>query len=165
MDSSACHPSLLVVLKRLGDSIMKKKWIVVAESSRARIFSVEGRSRPLKEIDDMVNDASRAHDLDLASDTTGRTFDSNGLGGRHAMEPRLEPKQVEALHFAHDVCERIDHARKAGDCNDLVLVSSPGFLGLLKQTLDAVTKKHVSKTINKNLIHKTEAEIRNYVFH
>lgn len=144
---------------------MKKKWIVVAESSRARIFSVVNRSSPLMEVEDLVNEASRMDDLELVSDQPGRSFDSNGAGGRHAMEPRLEPKKVETLHFAHDVCDRIDQARKKGDCNDLVIISSPGFLGLMKQTLGAVTQKHISQTINKNLIHKSEAEIRNYVFH
>jgi protein required for attachment to host cells len=143
---------------------MKKKWIVVAESSRARIFSVESRSEPLKEVSDLVNEASRQHGSFLHSDNLGRTFDSNGAGGRHAMEPRLEPKKVETLHFAHDVCDKLEQARKTGQCNDLVIISSPSFLGLMKQTLGAVTQKHITKTISKNLIHKSEAEIRNYVF-
>jgi protein required for attachment to host cells len=144
---------------------MKKKWVVVAESSRARIFSVESRTSPLKEVDDMVNVASRAHAQELVSDVQGRTFDSNGQGGRHAMEPRIEPKKLEVSHFAHDVSERLENARRVGDYNDLVLISSPGFLGMLKQSLGNVTQKHISKTINKNLIHKSESEIRDYLFH
>ena len=143
---------------------MKKKWIVVAESSRARIFSVESRTAPLKEIDDMVNEASRLHTDELVSDVPGRTFDSHGQGGRHAMEPRVEPKKLETIHFAHDLSERLENARRVGDYNDLVLISSPGFLGMLKQNLGNVTQKHISKTINKNLIHKSEAEIRDYLF-
>ncbi|WP_438971852.1 host attachment protein [Methylophaga sp.] len=144
---------------------MKKKWIVVAESSRARIFSVESRTTPLKEVDDMVNVASRFKDEELVTDEPGRSFDSHGQGGRHAMEPRTEPKETEVMHFAHDLGERLENARRVGDYNDLVLISSPGFLGVLKQSLGNVTQKHISQTINKNLVQKSEAEIRDYLFH
>ncbi len=143
---------------------MKKKWVVVAESSRARIFSVESRTSPLKEVDDLINSASRLKGEELMSDDAGRSFDSHGQGGRHAMEPRTEPKETEVQHFAHDVGERLENARRVGDYNDLVIISSPGFLGKPKQSLGSVTQKHISQTINKNLIHKSEAEIRDYLF-
>lgn len=142
---------------------MKKKWVVVAESSRARFFSVESRTSPLKEIEDMVNPGARLQGQDLTADGFGRTFDSNGQG-RHAMEPRTEPKKQEAINFAHNVSERLENARRTGDYNDLVLIASPGFLGMLREHLGEVTQKHISKTINKNLINKTEAEIRGYLF-
>lgn len=139
---------------------MKKKWIVVAESSRARIFSVESRTTPLKEVDEIVNNVSHHEET-----TNGHSQEGNGQGGRHAMEPRIEPKKLETVHFAHDISERLENARRVGDYNDLVLISSPGFLGMLKQNLGTVTQKHISQTINKNLIHKSEAEIRDYLFH
>jgi protein required for attachment to host cells len=139
---------------------MKKKWIVVAESNRAKIFSVESRTSPLKEIDDIVNE-SMQHELNA----NGHDHEGNGQGGRQAMEPRIEPKKLDMVHFAHDVSERLETARRTGDYNDLVLISSPGFLGMLKQNLGTVTQKHISQTINKNLIHKSEAEIRDYLFH
>lgn len=138
---------------------MKKKWIVVAESNRARIYSVESRTSPLKEIDEIVNHASHE------DEPLNGQLEGNGQGGRHPMEPRIEPKKLEMVHFAHDVSERLENARRVGDYNDLVLISSPGFLGMLKQNLGTVTQKHISQTINKNLIHKSEAEIRDYLFH
>ncbi|KGM08072.1 hypothetical protein LP43_0495 [Methylophaga thiooxydans] len=135
---------------------MKKKWIVVAESSRARIFSVESRTTPLKELDAMVHPGTPV---------TEQSFGLEGHhGGRHPLESRLEPKEVETLHFAHDLGEHLETARRSGDYNDLVLISSPGFLGKLKQHLGTVTLKNISQTINKNLIHKSESEIRNYLF-
>ena len=143
---------------------MKKKWVVVAESSRARIFDVVSRTEPMKEIDDLVNVASREHDRDLTSDVPGRAFDTNGLGGRHSMEPHTDPKKQEIAQFAQFVGDRIEKARRVGDCNELVLISSPEFLGLLRQKLDGETQKHISKTINKNLIQKSEAEIRAYMY-
>ncbi|MGR9105796.1 MAG: host attachment protein [Gammaproteobacteria bacterium] len=142
---------------------MSKLWVVVAESSRARIFSVVNRISPLAEIDDLVNPAARSHDRDLTSDTPGRSFDSAGLG-RHAMEPATDPKKNEVIVFARKIGERLGSARKAGEFDELILICSPEFLGLLRQNLDDVLKKHVTKTINKNLIHKDEAQIREYLF-
>ena len=139
---------------------MKKKWIVVAESNRAKIYSVESRTSPLREIDEIVSAAS-LHDDDLH----GVPPEGNGQGGRHPLVSRIEPKKLETVHFAHDISERLESARRDGDYNDLVLISSPSFLGMLKQSLGTVTLKHISKTINKNLIHKSESEIRDYVFH
>lgn len=139
---------------------MKKKWIVVAESCRARIFSVESRNSPLKEIDAMEYDPSLNGEVAIAADYRAEGHQ----GGRASMDPRMEPKEVEALHFAQDLGERLETARRGGDYNDLVLISPPGFLGMLKQHLGNVTHKYVSKTINKNLIDKKESEIRSYVF-
>jgi protein required for attachment to host cells len=143
---------------------MSKLWVVVAESSRARIFSVVNWVSPLIEIDDMLNPAARFHDRDLTSDLPGRVFDSSGQGGRHSMEPSADPKKNEVAVFARKIGERLDSARKAGQFNELILICSPEFLGLLRRNLDDVLKKHVTKTINKNLIQKDEAQIREYLF-
>ena len=134
---------------------MKKKWIVVAESCRARIFSVESRNSPLKEID-AVDQYSLMKNMAVLDDELP--------SGRSSMEARLDPKEVDALHFAQDLSEHLENARRTGDYNDLVIISSPNFLGKLKQCLGAVTHKCVSKTINKNLIHKREADIRRYLY-
>jgi protein required for attachment to host cells len=136
---------------------MKKKWIVVAESNRARIYSVESRFSPLREIDEIVHHVSH-------EEPANGQLEGNGQGGRHPMETRIEPKKLETVHFAHDVGERLENARRVGDYNDLVLISSPSFLGMLKQNLGTVTQRHISQTINKNLIHKSESEIRDYLF-
>ncbi len=142
---------------------MSKLWVVVAESSRARIFSVVNRISPLNEIDDMVNPAARSHDRDLTSDLPGRSFDSTGHG-RHSIEPSVDPKKNEVIVFARKVSERLGSARKAGQFDELILICSPEFLGLLRQNLDDVLKKHVTRTINKNLVQKDEAQIREYLF-
>jgi protein required for attachment to host cells len=142
---------------------MSKLWVVVAESSRARFFSVVNRISPLNEIDDMVNPAARIHDRDLTSDLPGRTFDPAGIG-RHSIEPSVDPKKNEVIVFAKKVSERLGSARKAGQFDELILICSPEFLGLLRQNLDDVLKKHVTRTINKNLVQKDEAQIREYLY-
>ena len=69
---------------------MKSTWIVVAESARARIFTMSGIGGKLQEITDLSHPESRLHDTELSSDLPGRTFDIQGQG-RHGMEPATDP--------------------------------------------------------------------------
>ena len=102
---------------------MKQKWIVVAESSRARIFAVDSKHQPLIEIDDLVNPASRVMNHDLVSDRPGR----NARGAsQHVMVPHSDPQKNEAQRFAQSVSERLEAGRVSGDFNDLVIVAPSG---------------------------------------
>ena len=47
---------------------MSSIWVVVAESSRAKLYSAENRKAPLVEIGDFVHPESRLHDGDLVAD-------------------------------------------------------------------------------------------------
>ena len=78
------------------------KWIIVADSSRARLFSYHGLKSPLKEFDDLAHTASRMHEGELTSDLPGRSFDSTGHN-RHALEQKSTVKDQEAHLFAAQV--------------------------------------------------------------
>lgn len=140
---------------------MKQKWIVVAESSRARIFAVDSKHQPLIEIDDLVNPASRVMNHDLVSDRPGR----NARGGtQHVMVPHSDPQKNEAQRFAQSVSERLEAGRISGDFNDLVIVAPSGFMGMLRQQIGHTTQKLISHSLTKNLIQKSEAQIRDYIY-
>ncbi|MDT8311369.1 MAG: host attachment protein [Methylophaga sp.] len=140
---------------------MKQKWIVVAESSRARIFAVDNKNQPLIEIDDMVNPASRVQNHDLVADRPGRN--SRG-SSQHALEPHSDPQKLEAQRFAQSLSDRLEAGRIGGDFNDLVIVAPSGFMGLLRQHISYTTQKLISHTLTKNLIQKSEAQIRDYLY-
>lgn len=142
---------------------MQKTWVVAAESSRARIFSLENRIAPLRAVDDLSNPVARTHERDLISDRPGRSFDSGGEG-RHSMEPQVDPKHHEAVAFAKRINERLEQGRTKGDFEELILIAPPEFLGILRQNLNGNTVKHVTKTIAKHLVQKDETEIREYLF-
>ncbi|AAU93248.1 MULTISPECIES: host attachment protein [Methylococcus] len=142
---------------------MFKTWVVAAESSRARIFAIDNRLNPLKEIDDLVHAEGRAKEQDLTSDRPGRMLNSS-TEGRHDYEKPQDAKQHEAQVFAKRVADRLEQARVNGDCLSLILIAAPEFLGLLRQALSGPTAKLVSKTLDKNLVQKTEQEIRSYIF-
>jgi len=70
---------------------MPKIWVVTAESSRARIFAVENRIGPMRELEDIAHTEGRTRDQDMVSDRPGRAFDSSGEN-RHAMERQVDPQ-------------------------------------------------------------------------
>lgn len=141
---------------------MKKTWVVVADSSRAKIYQIDGARGPLEEVEALVHPEARVHDQQLTSDLPGRTFDSNGQG-RHAMEPPTTPKENEAMVFAREVCNRVKAARVSGEAESFIIAAAPSFLGLIRNTLDAATKARVTMEIDKNLVRMKPDEIRSHL--
>src|SRR5215471_13213266 len=79
-------------------AMKKDTWLIVANSSLARIYKIEKRSE-LKELKVLEHPESRLHNLDLVSDKPGRDFESAGIG-KHALEPKTLPKKQEFITFA-----------------------------------------------------------------
>ena len=137
--------------------------VIVAESSRARIFEMENPSIPLKEIRDMVHPESRAHVQELTSDLPGRSFDSHGQG-RHAMETSVDAKEQESIQFAEQLAALINSEYIERKTDRIYIAAAPHFLGLLRKKLDNETKRHIVRQINKNLVTMNEEEIREHLF-
>lgn len=138
---------------------MAKTWVVVADSSRARIFRAEGRDGRLVEMEAMAHPEGRLREASLTTDLPGRTFDSHGQG-RHAMEEETPPKRHEAIQFAKRIGGVLENARNAGDYDALVIVAEPRFLGLLRENLSHETIKLVGVQLDKNLVRQGPEAIR-----
>ena len=104
---------------------MATKWVVVAESSRARIFVFQQAGLTMEELEGLTHPASRAHERDLISDRPGRSFDSFG-SGRHAMEEEVSLKQQEAIVFAREISDRLAR-RTRGEFDDSLSSRRPPF--------------------------------------
>ena len=130
---------------------MKSTWIVVAESARARIFTMSGIAGKLQEVTDLSHPESRLHDTELSSDLPGRTFDIQGQG-RHAMEPATDPKEREAQAFATEIARHIERGRHEGNFDALVLVAPPKFLGRLRAELTKPARDTLVGELDKNLV-------------
>lgn len=139
------------------DMINETTWVVVANSSRARIFRLESRNN-LVEMDGLVHSKSRLREGDLVSDRKGRSFNRMGYG-RHAMEQELDPHKQEAVHFASMLAEHLQKALQAGEYGRLYLSASPKFLGLLRQELDPHTSAVIVQELDKDMTELTTAQI------
>ena len=137
---------------------MRKTWVIVADSARARIFSVTTPKGPLTELEDLVHPASRAHERDLRSDRSGRgTAKSGTMGSPNSA------KAHEVHEFAGDLADRLETARVKGDYEQLVLVGAPDFLGNVRKRLPDGVSKCVYKEIDKNLTQLSVKAIRGHL--
>jgi protein required for attachment to host cells len=138
---------------------METIWVLVADSARARLFQTAGTSGQLEELTDLVMPSSRLQEQDLVSDRPGRVFDIAGEG-RHAMEPRTPPKEIESDRFAARVAALLESERQQGSYARLVLVASPAFLGQLRSALSAQVRASVGMELDKHLVQLRADEIR-----
>jgi protein required for attachment to host cells len=141
---------------------MKKSWILVAESSRARIFNVDSASGPLVEIETLAHPEGREHEQDMTSDLPGRDSDKAGAG-RHAFGDEIEPKEQETIDFAKRIASRLESARTDGTLKQLIIVAAPAFLGTLRNQLNEELKKRVTFELDKNLSQHSPEDIRQHL--
>ncbi len=133
---------------------MQKTWVLVADRSRARIFSTQTPKGALREIEDLVHPEARAHERDLTSDRPGRSSDRHALGNTNSA------RDQQATAFAREISLRLEAARTHGNLERLVLICAPDLLGLLRKALSAPLEKLVIMTIDKNLTQQDAAVIR-----
>lgn len=138
---------------------MKPIWIVVANHSQARIFTVESPTfTELNEIEDLTHVEGRLHDRQITSDLPGK-IKSVG-GGGHAYDPPTDPKKHEADNFAHRLAKRLEAAHNANAFSRLAIVADPVFLGLLRRCLPEPVKKSICFELDRNLAQESAEEIR-----
>jgi len=139
---------------------MSELWVVVADQSKARIFTVSDTSA-LLEAEELGHPEARELEQNLKSDRPGRSFDSKGKG-RHAMSSPVEPAKQEAIRFAKQISDHIQLAHNEGRCGRLMLVAGPPLLGLLRENLRSLSGMEISE-VEKNLGQYDAVEIRNHL--
>lgn len=137
---------------------MKTVWVVVANQSRARIFSLESPRGQWRELEDLVAPDVRLHDRELESDRPGHTVGAGGHG--HTMRKRHSLKEQAAVRFASDMSERLTAGTGDGDVAALVLVAPPRFLGLLREALPQRVSSLVVHSLDKDLVSLRSEDIR-----
>ena len=140
---------------------MENTWVVVADSSRARIFTVDSPTSALTEFRSMVHPEGRQHEQAMTSDLPGSQA---GFDGRHhAVSNETDPKQHEAIKFAKTISHYLEESAGKHGYTQLVIVAAPAFLGLLREQLAAETLKRITLELNKDLTqHRTE-DIRQHL--
>ena len=142
---------------------MSNIWVLVAESSRAKIFQTDDRLDHLDEVDDLVHVESRLHEHNLTSDLPGRRTGGGQLGSHHVMDEQTDIKENEAIRFAKELDEQLEDAMNQGRFDRLALIAPPHFLGLLRKNMSKGLSSRVSHEVNKNLIHSNSQEIREHL--
>lgn len=137
-------------------------WVLVADSSRARIFESETPSSPLVELETFAHPEGRQHDRDLTSDLPGRNADSSGVG-HHAMSNETDPKKQESINFAKLIAQHLEQARTANKLHKLIIVAAPTFLGIMREQLNNQISKLITMELDKNLVQHDINDIRQHL--
>ena len=107
---------------------MPATWVVVADSSAARFFTVGSPTSGLEEIASFAHPEGRRTSATCEPTQPGMTKDRVGYA-MHGMEPKVKPKEQEAIAFARLLAERIEAARSKSEIERVILVAPPEFLG------------------------------------
>jgi protein required for attachment to host cells len=130
---------------------MADTWVVVADSSEARIYAARRKKGPLVLVDSLSHAASRMHPRDLVTDVPGRVHDRFGPG-RHSLAQGQEIRDEERQRFAREVAGRLAGAQRQKKFDRLIVMAGPAFLGSLRDVFSKPLAEAVVAEIPKDLV-------------
>lgn len=134
-------------------------WVLVADTTRARVFSTNKRNGRLVEQFDLVNPEARLHERELTSDLSGRSANSaTGMSSSYGRDEKHKPESVR--QFARRIAGRLERDRSLGRFDKLYIVAEPSFLGELRKALDGDTMAICAGTVDKNLTRGSVEQVR-----
>lgn len=139
---------------------MQGTWIVAADHTRGRVFSLKGST--FEEIQTFTHPEARVQTQVLESDRPGRSVESIG-GARHALAPDVDSDAHERAVFAKEISDYVEHGRQQQQFEKLVLIAEPKMLGSLRKELSGESMKLVERELAKNITQQNEREIRRYI--
>lgn len=134
-------------------------WILVADASRARLFSTAGKIAAWSLRREFSHPESSAKGREIMSDKAGRVQQRVADGNRSAAGPPTSPKETEARHFAHELAATLEKEFGRNAYSRLVLVAPPHFLGILRGCLTSPVAKSVVTTVDKDLTHLNDRDL------
>ncbi len=141
---------------------MQHSWILVADSSRARIFAAGKATSPLAEVKDLTHPEARFHEQKLTSDLPGSQAGGAG-GSHHGVSGETDSKTTEAVNFAREITDYLNDAWNRQEFQHLIVIAAPSFLGLLRDKLTGEISKAITLSLDKNLVKHGADEIREHL--
>lgn len=142
---------------------MGMQWVVVADSSRARIFQTAGNIERLQEVQDLLNPEGRLDDADLRHDAKGRFYGKGERHQAHTAEPNVTKEAQDADQFSREIGRVLADACDAHRYDSLVVVAPPEFLGRLRRALPERVERCVSRQLNREITGWDSTEVGAYL--
>jgi protein required for attachment to host cells len=156
---------------------MKTTWAVVADEAIARILEKPEEGGDLVPVEELTDPDAHSKEGQLRRDALGRrsggsTQRSDGSRAPHALMSGANATasageselHLEAQGFARQVAQRLKQLHQAGRFEALHVVAAPRFLGYLRKELDPHVERAVVGSLDKDLIHMSNAEITQRLF-
>lgn len=135
---------------------MKNHWIVVADASRARVYSSDPLGRTLEPVTALDHPDSRKRSSELASDDRGRARS----GVTHlAYEAGTDPAEHAHHLFAVEVAELLAKGHGEGRYAELWLAAPPRFLGMLRDELRDDVRRCVVREVPRDYTQAEPADL------
>jgi len=137
-----------------------RTYVLIADAIHARVVVNEGVGKGLKDVPKLTMAGEPGHARDVYADRPGRSQDSSGLGGRHAMERPTGAEEQAHRAFAKKIGSALDRAAQRGEYDRLVLVAEPSMLGHLRGALSKTVEPRVVAEIAKDLTRQSNDELK-----
>ncbi|MCP4998681.1 MAG: host attachment protein [Hyphomicrobiales bacterium] len=124
----------------------RKTWILIADSTGARIVEHRGPGSGLSALPDKIWQASPSSEF---TDRPGRTFSRMG-SSRHKLEARNKAL-IEQEKFATKIVSDLIDCLQKELFNDIILCAAPSMLGSLRKQMAGPLKSTLRAEIAKDL--------------
>ncbi len=133
-------------------------WLLVADSSRARLFSANGGTNGLETLSDNFCGEAREKAKDRGSDRPGRVQESAN-SAHHAVEAPTDPKTHEIQRFVQDIAGQVSRDAIANKFDRLIVAAPPQVLGYYRQYLGEQAKARIVAEVPKSFTQLKEHQI------
>lgn len=138
----------------------KKTWVLVADGTRARIFSKKFKSLDNVMGQDFVRDNLK--DREIYKDKPGRSFESANPT-RHAYQPRTDWHEYNKQLFAKEICALLEKANQNAEFDELIVISPPKMLGGIRDYLDKQILPKITAEIPKDISKLSEHDLLQFL--
>lgn len=136
----------------------KKRRYLVANRTDAVIYA-ENEDGGLHFVRRLRNPSGRRHENTLVSDRPGSVQSSAGKTIRHALDRNSLHHEEKAKKFAARIVRNLWKEHEHGDCQGLILVAEPHFLGLLRSELPDPLWKIVLAEVPREFVYLSDEEV------
>lgn len=129
---------------------MYKKWVLVANVTKARVFQF-GREGMLELMNEWENELGRERNRVMRTGSFPRTR-GRQAGSRAVFPVGFHDYQQDArLSFARTIAAELEEALEFREFDELQIYAEPGFAGVLRSRLSKAVAKKVSAWVRKDL--------------
>jgi protein required for attachment to host cells len=147
---------------------MKTIWVVVADEAIARILEKPQEGGDLVPVEELTDPQAHSKASDLRREPYGRRASggsADAIGGANVTSSAGDAElHVEAQQFAARVAQRLKQLHQQKRFDEIRIVAAPRFLGYLRKQLDGELANVVTGSLDKDLIHLSNAEITGRLF-
>lgn len=134
-------------------------WILVANRTRATIFSSCGQHCPMTIVDRIENPRGRLSESELHANQPGRPREYS-----HVTPIRDESDRDQVQRsFTAQLASFLDCKRSDGAFDKLILIAADQLLSVLREQLCEATRRAIVVASNKDLIRPTQESLRSHL--